>query len=284
MRRKLVFYGFMAAVLVFAGVDAASAAATQIASKAYVDAQNDTQNTNITNLQTDISDMETQTHASATYATISQVGTGTLNTTATTIVDAINELTASSTNVSGKQDKLGGAGQGGKVVTASETLGTVSYTGIDTTVAASSANLITSGAVNTAITTATTGLATTASLGNLAYQNSVAAGDIDAGAIVNADISATAAIARTKLAADVQTSLSKADSAITDVSGKEDTINKTSTISSASNSATKYTSESAVIAYALPKPSAACTAPSAQCVLSIDSSGVITWVDVTKSD
>ena len=41
------------------------------------------------------------------------------------ISDALNDV---ATDLSGKQDNLGGTGQGGKVVTATETAGTVTYT------------------------------------------------------------------------------------------------------------------------------------------------------------
>ncbi|MDR1338255.1 MAG: hypothetical protein LBJ73_04490 [Rickettsiales bacterium] len=61
---------------------------------------------------------------------------------------------------------------------------------------------------------ALTGYATTASLGTLAYKDKVAAGDITAGAIVNADIAATAAIEKSKLAQAVQDSLGLADTAL----------------------------------------------------------------------
>ena len=50
--------------------------------------------------------------------------------------------------VNAKQDKLGGNGNGGKVVTATDTAGTVTYTTVNTTVDTSS-NLITSGGVKT---------------------------------------------------------------------------------------------------------------------------------------
>ena len=51
-------------------------------------------------------------------------------------------------SLAGKQDKLGGSGNGGKVVTATDTAGTVAYTTINTTVDTSS-NLITAGGVKT---------------------------------------------------------------------------------------------------------------------------------------
>lgn len=51
------------------------------------------------------------------------------------------------TAVSGKQDNLGGGANADKVVTATSTAGTVTYTAIDTTPTQNSTNLITSGAV-----------------------------------------------------------------------------------------------------------------------------------------
>ncbi|MDL2295837.1 hypothetical protein LJC18_03440 [Lachnospiraceae bacterium OttesenSCG-928-E19] len=86
-------------------------------------------------------------------------------------------------------------------------------------------------------------------LGTMATKNSVTSADITDGTITNADISATATIAKTKLASDVQTSLGKADTALqtADVAGKENTSNKTTTISAvATASDTKYPSEKAV--------------------------------------
>ncbi|MBP5363899.1 MAG: hypothetical protein J6Y49_00925 [Alphaproteobacteria bacterium] len=60
------------------------------------------------------------------------------------------ETWAPETDISGKQDNLGGSGNDGKAVIASSTAGTVTYKAIDTTNGgtASSADLITSGAVN----------------------------------------------------------------------------------------------------------------------------------------
>lgn len=51
------------------------------------------------------------------------------------------------TALSGKQDNLGGGANADKVVTATSTAGTVTYTAIDTTPTQNSSNLITSGAV-----------------------------------------------------------------------------------------------------------------------------------------
>jgi len=51
------------------------------------------------------------------------------------------------TALAGKQDNLGGSGTGGKVVTATDTAGTVTYTTVDTTPTSSSNNLVTSGGV-----------------------------------------------------------------------------------------------------------------------------------------
>ena len=57
----------------------------------------------------------------------------------------------SNVDLSTKQDKLGGGNDAGKVVTATGTAGTVSYTGIDTTPTANSTNLVSSGGVATAL-------------------------------------------------------------------------------------------------------------------------------------
>lgn len=93
--RNLAFCGVMASILGVSGAYAADA--TIIASKAYVDARDNT-----------------------------------------------------------KQDNLGGGATAGKVVTATSTAGTVDYTGIDSTVTANSTNLVTSGAVASAITSGAT--------------------------------------------------------------------------------------------------------------------------------
>ncbi len=94
--RNLAFCGVMASILGMGGAYAATDA-TIIASKAYVDARDNT-----------------------------------------------------------KQDNLGGGATAGKVVTATSTAGTVDYTGIDSTVTANSTNLVTSGAVASAITSGAT--------------------------------------------------------------------------------------------------------------------------------
>ena len=70
-------------------------------------------------------------------------------------IDALAGDTA--TDLSGKQDNLGGTGMGGKVVTASETAGTVTYTSIDTAVTSGSNNLVTSDAVYDALNDTTNG-------------------------------------------------------------------------------------------------------------------------------
>lgn len=76
----------------------------------------------------------------------------------TPTADSGNPVTSGGvkTALDGKQDDLGGGTNAGKVVTATDTAGTVTYTGIDTTVGANANNLVTSGAVATAIGNAST--------------------------------------------------------------------------------------------------------------------------------
>jgi len=110
-----------------------------------------------------------------------------------------------------KQNKLGGSGTNGKLVTATDTAGTVTYTDIDSSVTANSDNLITSGAVATAIsngaTTVINGLdyadtdatgtgvvkTVTQDNGQIAVtKGAVTSDDIAAGAVTNAKLATDA--------------------------------------------------------------------------------------------
>ena len=74
--------------------------------------------------------------------------------------------------------------------------------------------LVTAGASLTANDIPTIPSTKVSGLGTLATKSAVTGAEITDGTITNADISASAAIAKTKLASDVQTSLGKADTAI----------------------------------------------------------------------
>ena len=74
--------------------------------------------------------------------------------------------------------------------------------------------LVTAGASLTANDIPTIPSTKVSGLGTLATKSAVTSAEITDGTITNADISASAAIAKTKLASDVQTSLGKADTAI----------------------------------------------------------------------
>ena len=70
----------------------------------------------------------------------------------TTPTDSSNSLVTSGgvyDSLAGKQDNLGGSGNGGKVVTATNTAGTVTYTTIDSVPTSASNNLVKSGGVKT---------------------------------------------------------------------------------------------------------------------------------------
>ncbi|MDR1338254.1 MAG: hypothetical protein LBJ73_04485 [Rickettsiales bacterium] len=123
------------------------------------------------------------------------------------------------------------------------------------------------------ISSATTALG----LGTLANKDKVAAGDIAAGAIVDADIAA-GTITDAKLSAAVQASLTKAESALQSASidNMEVTTNKATTINETNeNSETVYASVKAVTGYALPTPPTACS--TTQCVLSVNAAGAPYW-------
>lgn len=75
--------------------------------------------------------------------------------------------------------------------------------------------------------TATPGVLGEVALGSLATKNAVGSADITDGSVTNADISASAAIAKSKLAADVQTSLGKADSALQNYTESDPSIDTT---------------------------------------------------------
>ena len=81
------------------------------------------------------------------------VKSGTSNVTVTRDSDSNFVVSVTDTDISGKQDKLGGSGNDGKAVIATSTAGTVNYRAIDTTSGgtANSTSLITSGAVNSGL-------------------------------------------------------------------------------------------------------------------------------------
>ncbi|MCL1892509.1 MAG: hypothetical protein FWF97_04475 [Alphaproteobacteria bacterium] len=124
------------------------------------------------------------------------------------------------TSLLAKQNNLGN-GTANQVVVAGTTAGTVSYRGIDTVVTASSDNLITSGAVKTAIAEVVSG--EMGGLGALAYEdivsssllgsNAVATGKIADEAVTAAKI-ANGTITTTQLTGSIVTSLGLADTAL----------------------------------------------------------------------
>ncbi len=122
-------------------------------------------------------------------------------------------------DISGKQDNLGGGANDGKVVTATGTAGSVTYTGIDTTVGANANNLVTSGAVQTAISNAQNATTYTAGDG-LSLDGNEFNAEVGTGLAING----SGAI---ELDSATQASLALADTALQqhqDISGKQDKI------------------------------------------------------------
>ncbi|MCL2537952.1 MAG: hypothetical protein FWE52_00510 [Alphaproteobacteria bacterium] len=108
-----------------------------------------------------------------------------------------------------KQNKI--EGTAGQIVTATGTAGQVTYTGVDGTVTAGSNNLITSGAVQTAIAGVVAGAVD--GLGNLASLDTVSAAEIQNNAVTTDKIM-DSNVTTAKLAADIQASLGRADTAL----------------------------------------------------------------------
>ncbi|MDR0726909.1 MAG: hypothetical protein LBF37_02490, partial [Rickettsiales bacterium] len=195
MKKKIIFSGFMAAILLSAGANAA-----QIASKEYVDAQNTAQTTTI---------LDTVDTKLANYSTTTDVNTSITNIVASAINDAVNDV---DTDVASKADKVNSATSG-------------NLAGLD-----GSGNLTDSGISPTSIQTSISAKADTSDLKALAKKDTVATDDIDAAAVTAAKIATNAVITagiadgnvtKAKLASEVQTSLGKADSALqsADISG-----------------------------------------------------------------
>ena len=98
----------------------------------------------------------TATYATGTVGKAIQGKQDTLTFDTTPTASSTNPVTSGGlkTALDDKQDNLGGSGHNGKVVTATGTAGTVTYTAIDSTPTANSTNLVTSGGVASAISDA----------------------------------------------------------------------------------------------------------------------------------
>lgn len=180
--KNLAFFGIMAAIMGVAGTARADTT-TVIASQAYVDAKDALKQDNLgggTNAGKAV--IATDTAGTVEYRAISSnasnaastdlLTAGAINSAITaavpaasnyvsqTITDEVTDKAPSENAVhdalATKQGNLGGGTNAGKVVTATNTAGDVTYTGIDTTVGANADNLVTSGAVATAIGNAST--------------------------------------------------------------------------------------------------------------------------------
>jgi len=185
--KNIMFFGFAAAILSMGAANAApnytevtvnDAARKIVASKAYVDAQGNKLNTDISLKQNQIAGGEgytgkvvtaSATAGAPTYTAIDTTVTNNSSNLVTsgavynaiptasdfvsqTITDGVENKAPSEDAVhdalADKQDNIaGGEGYTGKVVTASATAGAPTYTAIDTTVTNNSSNLVTSGAV-----------------------------------------------------------------------------------------------------------------------------------------
>ena len=128
------------------GADIAVTGYTKPASTSAI-AASDTVNAAIGKLETAIDGKQDKLVATA-GATQNITGSGSV--TVTQDANGKITITGAETDVSGKQDKLGGSGDDGKAIIAGGTAGNVTYRAIDTTNGgtASSTDLITSGAVN----------------------------------------------------------------------------------------------------------------------------------------
>ena len=128
------------------GADIAVTGYTKPASTSAI-AASDTVNAAIGKLETAIDGKQDKLVATA-GATQNITGSGSV--TVTQDANGKITITGAETDVSGKQDKLGGSGDDGKAIIAGGTAGNVTYRAIDTTNGGTSAStdLITSGAVN----------------------------------------------------------------------------------------------------------------------------------------
>ena len=302
MKNKIAFSGFMGALLISVGAANADPAKT-IASQKYVDDQNTAQTTTI------MGDVNTILQD---YSTTTQLETYVTN----EITEAIDDLGGDIGNA--KADKkvpatagnLAGLDSTGNLADSGISGATVAgldgrVTAVEGDITTIEGNITTIEGNITSIegdittiegnVTAIDGRLTTVEGDITTINNSITTlgttiGDL--GALADEDMVTTAFITdanvtKAKLAADVQTSLGKADTAVqsadltTLTAGKEDVANKSNNIETDTGSTTKYTTVNAVQTYAIPKPSAACTAPSANCVLAVNSGdGSIYWQNV----
>lgn len=276
MNKKIIFSGFMAAILL-----SASANAAQIASKDYVDAQNTAQTTSILNtVNTTLEDYSTTSEINT---TINQIVEGAID----DAVDAVNsdvankadkKVPATAGNLAGL-DATGNLADSGISATGLQT----SITNLGDAVTAIEGDITTiEGDITTMGDTLTT-LQTTivdADLSNLATKT-----EVTTGLAGKADASTTYSKTEVDTALDAKADASDLDALATVTSvnaalaGKEDLSNKSNSIATDTGSTTKYTTVNAVEAYALPKPPADCA--TAQCVLSVNSSGNPFWEVVT---
>ena len=164
-----------------------------------------------------------------------------------------------------KQNALASSTNKGKAITTSATDGSVTYTGIDTTVTASSSNLVTSGAVSSAIDTAKTAavsgldVSTASGDGHVVTAVTQTDGKIavtkTAGSITNTDISSSAAISPSKIATDASNRF-VTDTNKTTWNGKQNAIGGTA------GQLVATTSTAGTVAYTPSVPSAIPETPS----------------------
>lgn len=305
--KKIAFSGAMAAIMLSAG---ANAATTQIASKQYVDDKETaimttvgntyaTQSTvegittNITNITKQITDLddtlnnaETGISAKADQAATDAAAAKTAAENAQKDVDALETVVGDETSglVKGVADAAAAA-----------------KTADDKAVAAGNAAAAAQGDVDTLaakVNSTTDGLATKASqtdLTALTSRVSTAEGEIDTlqgtvgtGTLTTTAQTIVAAVNELKTKTDgmategnFEEMNNKITTMETTVAGKAD---KATTLAGygITDAYTKTETVEQIEDYAIPKPSTNCTAASGTCVLSVNTSGALEWVEVTN--
>ncbi|MDR0741258.1 MAG: hypothetical protein LBF28_00600 [Rickettsiales bacterium] len=248
MNKKIVFFGFAAAVLLGANANAAATLKT-IASQAYVDAGL-TAKEDASNKISD--DMSGSTLNDALYPSAKAV--------AAYVSSAVN----------GSVSALG----------ALASKNTVSTDLIDDSAVATGKiadKAVTAAKIGDGTVTATQ-LAT--DIVNILNSVSDKENTANKSTSMNNDTNSDDKYPSVKAVADYVSSAvsTKADS--TAISDMQTIGNKSSNIVNDASDSNKYPSVPAVVAYAIPKPSVACSSSNSHCVLSVNGSGEIYWEDV----
>lgn len=323
--KNIMFSGFMAAVLM--SVAGNASAAVSVASKAYVDAQVDAVETNVTDIQTALAEGGTTQTAIAAAQSAANTAQEKADANAESIetLSATVETKANASDLTAKEDvanKLTGTLTADTLNSMSTEEKSTKYTSV--AAAESIANIAITevnevagdlGTLKTQVETNTADISSlSAKVGTASVADSIASaltdGKYTTEETVDSKISSATenlvsndtlttkleSYATTTALTAEETARKAADTAATEaLAGKQDTLTGTGYVTvDQDNDTVSLTVDGAIAAdntglvtggtvytYAIPKPSAECTAASGACVLSSDTSGNLTWVMIT---